>query len=157
MEQFVHQRQRKQSYWIKSTGNALNATPPQVSPGNERRNSILATCHYLVLGSASDWLKICFNQSEALPRSGHLYGVSMLVPQTLFPWETSGGVAKCRLYSQAFSNTLSSVSHLQFSSTLEARGAGGGGGSNTVHYWPFSLKRWIICLRTFICGKIVVM
>ena len=51
----------------------------------------------------------------------------MLVPQTLFPWETSGGVAKCRLYSQAFSNTLSSVLHLQFSSTLEA-GAGGEGG-----------------------------
>ena len=112
----------------------------------------MATCHYLDLGSASDWLKICFNQSEALPRSGHLYGVSMLGPQTSFLWETSGGVAKCRLYSQAFSNTLSSVLHLQFSSTLEA-----GGGSNTVQYWPFSLKRWIICLRTFICRKIVVM
>ena len=138
MEQFVHQRLRKQSYWIKSTGNTLNATPPQVSPGNERRNSILATCHYVDLSSASDWLKICFNQSEALPRSGNQYGVSMLVPQTSFPQETSGGVAKCRLYSQAFSNTLSSVLHLQFSSTLV--GGGGRGGSNTVHYWPFSLQ-----------------
>ena len=87
------------------------------------------TCHYVDLGSASDWLKICFNQSEALPRSGHLYGVSMLVPQTLFPWETSGGVAKCRLYSQAFSNTLSSVLHLQFSSTL-----GGWGGGGLIQY-----------------------
>ena len=46
----------------------------------------------------------------------------MLVPQTSFLWETSGGVAKCRLYSQAISNTLSSVLHLQFSSTLEAGG-----------------------------------
>ena len=135
----MHQRLRKQRYWIKSTGNTLNATPPQVSPGNERRNSILATCHYVDLGSASDWLKICFNQSEALPRSGNQYGVSMLVPQTSFPWETSGGVAKCRLYSQAFSNTLSSVLHLQFSSTLVGGGGGGRGGSNTVHYWPFSL------------------
>ena len=51
----------------------------------------------------------------------------MLVPQTLFSWETSGGVAKCRLYSQAFSNTLSSVLYLQFSSTLEAGGGGVGG------------------------------
>ena len=57
----------------------------------------------------------------------------MLVPQTLFPWETSGGVAKCRLYSQAFSNTLSSVLHLQFSSTLEA-GAGGGRGGGLIQY-----------------------
>ena len=28
------------------------------------------TCYYLDLGSASDWLKICLIQSEALPRSG---------------------------------------------------------------------------------------
>ena len=37
---------------------------------NERRNSILMTCHYPDLGSASDWLEICCIQSEALPRSG---------------------------------------------------------------------------------------
>ena len=35
---------------------------------NERRNSILMTHIYLDLGSASDWLKIWFNQSEAPPR-----------------------------------------------------------------------------------------
>ena len=28
-------------------------------------------CHYLDLGSASDWLKIFFNQPEALPRPGY--------------------------------------------------------------------------------------
>ena len=34
---------------------------------NEHRNSILMTSHYPDLGSASGWLKICFNESEALP------------------------------------------------------------------------------------------
>ena len=28
------------------------------------------------------------------------FGISALVPQTLFRWESSGGVAKCRLFSQ---------------------------------------------------------
>ena len=32
----------------------------------ERRNSILKMCHYPDLGSASDWMTICFNRSEAL-------------------------------------------------------------------------------------------
>ena len=50
--------------------------PPQVSPRNdvwstnERKNSILMTRHFQDLGCASDWLKISFDQSEALPRSG---------------------------------------------------------------------------------------
>ena len=37
---------------------------------NESRNSILMTRHYPDLGSASAWWEICFNQSEALTRSG---------------------------------------------------------------------------------------
>ena len=32
------------------------------------RNAILMTRNYLDLGSASDWLKFIFNQSEVLPR-----------------------------------------------------------------------------------------
>ena len=35
-------------------------------PKNERRNSILTTCHYSDLASASGWLKKIFNQSEAI-------------------------------------------------------------------------------------------
>jgi len=31
----------------------------------------------------------------------HQYGISALVPQTLFRGNTSGGVAKCRMFSQA--------------------------------------------------------
>ena len=37
----------------------------------------------------------------------HQEGVSALVPQTLFCEEASGGVAKCRLFSQAFAGTFS--------------------------------------------------
>ena len=36
---------------------------------NQRRNSILMTRYYPDLVRASDWLKICLNQSEELPRS----------------------------------------------------------------------------------------
>ena len=46
--------------------------PPVVSPAkwclrNEHRNSILMMQHFPDLGSASDWLKQIFNQSEKLP------------------------------------------------------------------------------------------
>ena len=48
--------------------------------------------------------EIGFNQSEAFPRSGserNLYGISAVVAQTSFRYETSGEVAKCGLFSQA--------------------------------------------------------
>ena len=62
------------------------------------------TRHYPDLGSAAG--EICLSQSEALPWSGywmmcHQYGISALVSQTSFRRETSGGVAKCRLFSQS--------------------------------------------------------
>ena len=57
--------------------------------------------------SASDWLKNCFIQSEAIRSATqilvvtrHQYGVSALVSQTSFREESSGGFAKCRLFSQ---------------------------------------------------------
>ena len=57
----------------------------------------------LLIGRAA-W-EIWFNQSEALPRSGywtrHQFGISALVSQTSFDGETSGSVAKCRLFSRA--------------------------------------------------------
>ena len=48
---------------------------------------------------------IFFNQLEVLLRSAyivtrHQYGISALVSQTSFRGETSGGIAKCRLFSQ---------------------------------------------------------
>ena len=78
------------------------------------------TRRYPDLDSASDWLRqishaaewsraardIFFNQLEVLLRSAyivtrHQYGISALVSQTSFRAETSGGIAKCRLFSQA--------------------------------------------------------
>ena len=44
---------------------------------NERRNSILTTQHYRDLGNVSYWQKVCFNQSEVLPRSGKWRVISM--------------------------------------------------------------------------------
>ena len=44
---------------------------------NERRNSILMTQHYPDLGNVSYWQKVCFNQSEALTRSGKWRVISM--------------------------------------------------------------------------------
>ena len=67
------------------------------------------TCHhYPDLDSASDWLKLV-SLAERLIRSitqievvtRYQYGISTLVPQTSFFGDTSGGVAKCRLFSKA--------------------------------------------------------
>ena len=60
------------------------------------------------LGSASDWLKQISH--AARPTRGtiqiwlmtrHQYGISGLVAQTSFRGETSGSVAKCRLFNRA--------------------------------------------------------
>ena len=60
--------------------------------------------HVLLNGRAA-W-NICFSQSEVLPRSeliGNRYGLSALVSQSSFRGETSRGVAKSRMFSQACS------------------------------------------------------
>ena len=63
---------------------------------------LLMTCHYPDLGSASDWLKqskfpMHHNQSEAIPRSGKQYVISMeflhmVVSQNVgcFQWRIQG-------------------------------------------------------------------
>ena len=63
------------------------------------------------LGSASDWLKQMSQvaQHDQYTRSTtqiwivmhHQYGISVLVSQMSICGETSGGIAKCRLFSQA--------------------------------------------------------
>ena len=66
------------------------------------------TRHYPDLGSASDMVVPCVkfastNQTYYLDLCSdrHQYGISTPVSQTSFGGETSGGVAKCRLFSQA--------------------------------------------------------
>ena len=79
---------------------------------------IYMTCHLLDLAiSATEWLKIifiCFIQSEAIPRSG--CGVSVLGPQTSFSGETSEGVTKYWLFSQAKMGYIASTYHLTLAS-----------------------------------------
>ena len=74
----------------------------------QRRNSILITCHYPDRGSASDWscwvgklIQPIRNTTQIWVVMRHQYGISALVSQTSFGRKTSGGVAKCRLLSQA--------------------------------------------------------
>ena len=64
--------------------------------------------HYPDLGSASDWLSQISNMTRPIRCTTqvwvvtrHQYGISALVSQTSFQGETSGGVAKCQLFSQA--------------------------------------------------------
>ena len=88
---------------------------------NERRNSISITCHYLNLGSASDWLKQISLAVRPIISTTHIwlvarhqYGISAFGPQTSFHGETSGVDGKGQLFSRA---TLTSVDDV----TLKAR------------------------------------
>ena len=75
---------------------------------NERRNSILMTCHYPDLGTASDWLKrqgISFQPIRSTTKiwvvTLHQYGIPAFVTQTSFCEGSSGDLAKRWLFSQA--------------------------------------------------------
>ena len=66
------------------------------------------TRHYPDLGGTSDWLNQISHAAgpirsttEICVVTRHQYGISVLVSQTSFGGETSGSVAKCRLFSQA--------------------------------------------------------
>ena len=70
------------------------------------KNSILMTCHYPGLGSASHLRKPIsprpiWSFTQIWLVTCHHYGISALVSPTSFREETSGGVAKCQLFSQA--------------------------------------------------------
>ena len=68
---------------------------------NDYKNSIVMTCDYSDLGSASDWMKQILNQSEALPRSEQWPVISMEFLQSFLRHhfkETSVGVAKYQLF-----------------------------------------------------------
>ena len=74
---------------------------------NVRRKSVLMTCHYPDLGSASGWLNISHDQSEAEPVSlggvGHMQilhcrGAGHLSIRRSWNW-LKHKVAKCRLFS----------------------------------------------------------
>ena len=65
------------------------------------------TCHYPVLGNASDWsccegnlLQPIRSITQIWVATGHQYGIPALVSQKSFREETRSGVAKCRQFSQ---------------------------------------------------------
>ena len=69
---------------------------------------MLMTRHYPDLSSASDWSCCMGNLIQPIRSTTqmwvvtrHRYGISALVSQTSFGRETSGSVAKYRLFSQA--------------------------------------------------------
>ena len=85
---------------------------------NECRNSILMTRHYPELGSASDWSCCVGNLIQPIRSTiqiwvvtRHQYGISALVSRTSFGGETSGSVAKCRLFSQAICLLTELIDH----------------------------------------------
>ena len=68
------------------------------------------------MGIAFDWLQICFIQSEAC--TSHIWvvtryqcGISVLLSQTSFRGETSGGVAECRLFLRLGEGVLNFCTH----------------------------------------------
>ena len=78
---------------------------------NEYWNSLLMTCYYLNLSSNCDWMKqilLAVRQMKSATQiwvvTRHQYGISKLVPQTSFRGKASGGVAKCRMFSQPTAN-----------------------------------------------------
>ena len=76
-------------FWINlrkqpTFGDATTGFPAKWRLRNERSNSILMTCHFLDLGSASDWLK----QISLTPRP---IKISTLIPQNSFREEINVG------------------------------------------------------------------
>ena len=95
-------QQRKQPTFCDAT----SGFPMKICLRNGCVNSVLMSLHHSDLGRASDWLKPIsprpiwsFTQIWRVTR--HHYGISALVSPTSFREETSGDVAKFRLFSQA--------------------------------------------------------
>ena len=88
-------------------GDVTTGFPAKWLLRNDRRNSTLMGRHYPDLGSASDWscrvgnlIQPIRSTTQIWVVTRHQYGISALVSQTSFGGETSGSVAKCRLFPQ---------------------------------------------------------
>ena len=93
---------------------SLDDRPPPLSQGLDP--ALLMTFHYPDLGSAPDWLNQISHAARPIRSTTqiwvvtrHQYGISALVSQTSFRLETSGGIAKCRLFSQAMLDLVLSL------------------------------------------------
>jgi len=100
--------ENKTSLTKQDIGDATTAFSERWRLRNERRNFTLMTRQYPGMGSISDWLKQISRAARPIRNTTHTwvvtrhqYGISALVSQTSFRGKTSGGVAKCLLFSQA--------------------------------------------------------
>jgi len=89
-------------------GAATTGFPAKWCLRNKRRHFILMMCHYIELGSNSDWECCIGNLIQPIRSTTQIwvvtryqYEISALVSQTSFCGETSGSVTKCLLFSQA--------------------------------------------------------
>ena len=98
-----HNLSKQQTFRDATTG-----FPAKLRLRNEHRNSILMTPHYLDISSAFDWLKQISHAARPIRNTTqiwvvtrHQHGISAFISRTSFRGETSGGIAKCRLFSPA--------------------------------------------------------
>ena len=117
------------------------------------------TRHYPDLASASDWscrvgnlIQPIRSTTQIWVVTPHKYGISALVSQTSFGGETSGSVAKCRLFSQATGHLLSRGFWIAYFPTNQKSGFQNKNTSGTQvrKVLPgLSLFSSILCLRWF--------
>ena len=108
----------------------LHGFPAKCGLRNEHRNSPLMTCYYPELGSASDWLKICFNLSKK--GTTQIWIVTCHMDSALLPQASSCGKPSLQsrnasrflglnLFSQ-FAMSLLKLAQLKFLSTCFSPG-----------------------------------
>ena len=122
-------------------GDATTGFPAKWRLRNERRNFILMTRQCPDLGSVSDWLNQISHPARPIRSTSqiwlvtrHQYGISALVSQTSFGVETSGSVAKCRLFYQAISATIQVKATEQYFPVTLFIIYGGGSFKNSLCY-----------------------
>ena len=103
----LHQRLFSSLRKHPTIGDATTGFPAKWRLRNEHRNSIVMTLHHPDLGSASDWscrvgnlIQPIWSTTQIWVVTRHQDRISALVSQTSFGGETSGGLAKCRMFSQ---------------------------------------------------------
>ena len=132
---FFRIKTQSPTYVQKTTTGSFNSlrkqpkfwTPPMVSPQTDvwgtsteipywwRFTSQILSVLPIWSCGEGNFLQLIKRTTQVRVVTRHQYGISVLVSQTSFRGETSGGVAKCRLFSQA---TLSAVKNTYQTSSL---------------------------------------
>ena len=126
------------------------ATPWLVSPpnhiwGTNTRNSILMTCYYSDLGSASDWwfcegnlLQPIKSTTQVWVMTRHQYGISAGVPRTLFRGDlVASRNGDCFLKLSKWTPWATSLRPSKSRQKFEGKGA---------HSWRCQTSAWLLQL-----------